>query len=182
MDLHEHTCSCREWEVIGKPCRHALAFIQTERNVDLDSFVHEYYSVWRFKVAYSGTIPTMTDKSQWPKVNLGFKLLPPKLKIGPGRKRKNRFKASHEPGARKLEKCQTCGEVGHHDPNCSVPKKKKAPSKRAAKPMIVSLDNISPGSITRRQISLLQGGQDNVLGPSTVSTTVKRLLVLSHEE
>jgi hypothetical protein len=57
-------------------------------------------------------------------VNLGFKLLPPKLKIGPGRKRKNRFKASHEPGARKLEKFQTCGEVGQHDPNCSVPKKK----------------------------------------------------------
>jgi len=48
----------------------------------LDSFVHDYYSVERFKIAYSGTIPTMTDKSQWPKVSLGFKLRPPKLKIG----------------------------------------------------------------------------------------------------
>jgi hypothetical protein len=124
VDLHEHTCSCRAWEVTGKPCRHALAFLQTERNVDLDSFVHEYYSVERFKIAYSGTIPTITDKSQWPKLNLGFKLLPPKLKIGPGRKRKNRFKASHEPGARKLDKCKTCDEVGQHDPNCGVPKKK----------------------------------------------------------
>jgi len=87
-------------------------------------FVHDYYSVERFKIAYSGTIPTMTDKSQWPKVSLGFKLRPPKLKIGPGRKRKNRFKASHEPGARKLEKSEICGEVGQHDPSCSVPKKR----------------------------------------------------------
>ena len=124
VDLHEHTCTCRAWEITGKPCRHALAFIQTERNIDLDSFVHDYYSVERFKIAYSGTIPTMTDKSQWPKVSLGFKLRPPKLKIGPGRKRKNRFKASHEPGARKLEKCEICGEVGQHDPSCSVPKKR----------------------------------------------------------
>ncbi|XP_034580832.1 uncharacterized protein [Setaria viridis] len=112
VDLHEHTCSCRAWEVTGKPCCHALTFIQAGRNVDLGSFVHEYYSVARFKVAYSGTIPTMTDKSQWPNVNMGFKLLPPKLKIGPGRKRKNRFKSSDELGARKLDKCETCGEVG----------------------------------------------------------------------
>lgn len=45
----------------------------------------------------------MNNKAQWPKANLGFKLLPPKLKIQPGRKRKNMIKASHELGARKLE-------------------------------------------------------------------------------
>lgn len=56
VDLHAQICSCREWEVTGKPCHHALAFIQTERNIDLDSCVHEYYSVERFKVAYSGTM------------------------------------------------------------------------------------------------------------------------------
>jgi hypothetical protein len=100
-------------------------FVGDEQFYAALGFVHEYYSVERFKIAYSGTIPTITDKSQWPKLNLGFKLLPPKLKIGPGRKRKNRFKASHEPGARKLDKCKTCGEVGQHDPNCGVPKKRQ---------------------------------------------------------
>jgi hypothetical protein len=25
VDLQNHKCSCREWQVTGKPCRHALA-------------------------------------------------------------------------------------------------------------------------------------------------------------
>lgn len=64
----------------GKPCPHALAFIQMFPDVDMATFVHEYYSVERFRAAYNGSIPHMTDKSQWPQVDLGFKLLPPPLK------------------------------------------------------------------------------------------------------
>ena len=26
VDLHNHKCSCREWQVTGKPCKHALAY------------------------------------------------------------------------------------------------------------------------------------------------------------
>ena len=90
----------------------------------MDSFVHDYYSVERFKIAYSGTIPTMTDKSQWPKVSLGFKLRPPKLKIGQEENKRTDSRQAMKPGARKLEKCEICGEVGQHDPSCSVPKKR----------------------------------------------------------
>lgn len=61
-------------------------------DVDMATYVHEYYSVDRFKAAYHGSIPHMTDKSQWPQVDMGFKLLPPPLKRGPGREKKNRFK------------------------------------------------------------------------------------------
>lgn len=52
----------------GKPCLHALAFIQMIPNVDMECYVHEYYIVERFRAAYSGTIPPMTDKSQWPQI------------------------------------------------------------------------------------------------------------------
>jgi hypothetical protein len=29
--LEEHKCTCREWQVSGRPCPHALAVITTER-------------------------------------------------------------------------------------------------------------------------------------------------------
>ncbi|RLN23352.1 uncharacterized protein C2845_PM07G02560 [Panicum miliaceum] len=62
--------------------------------------------------------------------------------------------------------------------------KAKAPSKpknKTVKPKTVPVVNISPGSITRRRISLLQGGQEYAQGSSTITNPVKRLLVLSHE-
>ncbi|RLM75609.1 uncharacterized protein C2845_PM15G21380 [Panicum miliaceum] len=60
----------------------------------------------------------------------------------------------------------------------------KAPSKpknKTVKPKTVPVVNISPGSITRRRISLLQGGQEYAQGSSTITNPVKRLLVLSQE-
>jgi len=40
-------CTCLEWQYTGKPCQHALALITTQQtmDVDLEEFVHEYYSV-----------------------------------------------------------------------------------------------------------------------------------------
>jgi hypothetical protein len=52
----------------------------------------------------------------------------------------------------------------------------------ATRPNTPPVDNISLGSIVRRRISLLTGGQEYVAGPSTSTTLVKRLFVLSHEE
>jgi hypothetical protein len=126
VDLNTHTCTCGEWDMTGKPCPHALAFIQICPGAEMASFVHEYYSVERFRTAYSASIPHVIDKSMWPELDMGFKLLPPPLRRAPGRQRKNRFKASHEPGARKQQRCNKCGEYGHRETdNCPMKEPKK---------------------------------------------------------
>lgn len=119
VDLNEHTCSCGEWQLTWKPCLHALAWITTETDADIESFVHEYYSVERFRAAYSGVVPPMPDKSQWPKVDPGFKLLAPRPKQGAG-KRKYTTKASQEPGASEQLQCEQCGEVEHREKGCTL--------------------------------------------------------------
>src|SRR5438105_4345461 len=44
INLKLKTCSCRVWQVTGKPCSHALAFIaKLSREVQMDEFVHEYF-------------------------------------------------------------------------------------------------------------------------------------------
>lgn len=62
VDLHNYKCSCRKWHVTGKPCNHALAWICANRGKIAD-YVHEYYSVQRFRAAYAGMVPPMTDRT-----------------------------------------------------------------------------------------------------------------------
>jgi hypothetical protein len=77
VDLKNNSCSCRQWQVTGKPCKHALAWILSNRGLKIDDYVHEYYSVARFRAAYEGRVEPMLDRSQWPEVNLGYKVWPP---------------------------------------------------------------------------------------------------------
>ena len=50
VDLKNAKCSCREWQVTGKPCTYALAWILSNRGLNIGDYVHEYYSVAKFRV------------------------------------------------------------------------------------------------------------------------------------
>uniref|UniRef100_A0A0A8ZXH5 Zinc finger PMZ-type domain-containing protein n=1 Tax=Arundo donax TaxID=35708 RepID=A0A0A8ZXH5_ARUDO len=49
VDLKAKTCSCRAWQITGKPCSYALAFLGKIRQIEIDDFVDDYYSVERFQ-------------------------------------------------------------------------------------------------------------------------------------
>lgn len=122
--MDEHVCTCREWQLSGKPCPHALSVITAERQPDMEKYVHVAYSVHKFQAAYAGLIPVITDKSQWPKVKKGFKLEPPISKPrGLGRYRKSRMKSSLETGAKATRQvtCKACGELGHRSTSWRCP-------------------------------------------------------------
>jgi hypothetical protein len=93
-----HEFTYLEWQHMGKPFSHALAFInvlQSRNFVNMEEYVHEYYSVGRFMAAYEGVIEPLTDKNQWPHVDTGFVLRPPipkGKKKGAGRTRKQSIK------------------------------------------------------------------------------------------
>jgi hypothetical protein len=63
-------------------------------------YLHEYYSVAKFKAAYATPIQLLTDQSQWPKVENEFSLCPPLTKRKAGWPRVSRFKAWFEKGGR----------------------------------------------------------------------------------
>ena len=119
VNLELKTCSCRAWQVSGKPCRHALAFIaKLSREVHMDDYVHEYFSVAKFKKTSSGVFNPMTSKQFWPRVDPGYKIKKPILRRKPGRPRKSRIKASDEPGSTKQKRCPECHELGHTAKKC----------------------------------------------------------------
>jgi hypothetical protein len=80
VNTFAHECTCLQWQHTGKPCDHALAFInalQARNFVNMEDFVHEYYSFSRFRASYEGVIEPLTDKNQWPHVDTGFVLRGP---------------------------------------------------------------------------------------------------------
>jgi hypothetical protein len=119
VNLGEKTCSCRAWQVCGKPCSHALAVIaKVSGEVNMEDFVHDYFSIKRFRKAYEGTFKPMTSQEQWLRVDLGYKLKKPKLRRKPGRPRVSRIKASDELDKKKKRKCSECNELGHTAKYC----------------------------------------------------------------
>ena len=147
VDLDNHECTCRGWQLTGLPCVHAIAFIGTRR-VLLEDFVHPYYSVQKFIAAYASAVPPMPDKEEWEKVDLGFKLLPPLCYRAAGRPRKRRIVGSEEGGtsSRGKRRCKRCGGFGHlqktyneivHDPDAPPPGPPKR--RRTYKPKVVEI-------------------------------------------
>ncbi|CAO2043102.1 unnamed protein product [Urochloa humidicola] len=139
--LNEHSCTCREWQVTGKPCPHALAVITSDRQPDMEKYVDMAYSVQSFRAAYDAGWPNITDRNQWPDVEKGFKLHPPiGKKRGVGRQRKNRIPSCLERSgkATRQVKCDNCGERGHRKGSwkCSLTgtKKRKRTKKSKSKP------------------------------------------------
>ena len=122
VDLQGHSCSCREWQIIGKPRKHALAWILSNRGIKIADFVHEYYSVQRFRAAYASRVEPLPDRSQWPQVDLGFKVLPPLLGRAAGRPRVVRIRGCLEKNATKKKvRCKRCGDFGHFSKTCKQP-------------------------------------------------------------
>ena len=64
VDLEARTCSCRKWQITGLPCIHALFFITSLSGPagNIQQYVHEYYSVARFKTTYAHTLPALEGK------------------------------------------------------------------------------------------------------------------------
>jgi len=119
VNLNERTCSCRQWQVSGIPCKHALAFITSLSNTPLENHVDYYYSIEKIKSAYAQLIPAMDDKRQWPPSSHGFFMHPPQLKATASRPKTERHKGCTEKKRKgRSHKCPICQDFGHHWHSC----------------------------------------------------------------
>ena len=67
----------------------------------IDDFVDDFYSVTRFKAAYMDRIEPLPDRTQWPVVELGFKVFSQFLGRGVGRPKVQRYISCLEKNASK---------------------------------------------------------------------------------
>ncbi|XP_022848165.1 uncharacterized protein LOC111370605 [Olea europaea var. sylvestris] len=126
VDLHERTCACREWELTGIPCMHAVAVIRDCRN-DPEDYVHNCYTIESYMRCYNSIMHPINGMHLWPQLDM-LDITPPSWVIPrKGKRQINRRKGADEDvivhsqeknylrrkGRLKMT-CSVCGEQGHN--------------------------------------------------------------------
>ncbi|KAL4311321.1 hypothetical protein GQ457_01G024400 [Hibiscus cannabinus] len=123
VDLVQHTCSCRRWDLNRIPCIHAISTIQ-ETNRKPDDYVNECYHKSTQIAIYSNIVSPVKGPEQWTPVTEMEPILPPAIRRPPGRPTKKRRKEADEVNNPKLSKrgqqsnCSKCGMSGHNKRTC----------------------------------------------------------------
>ena len=115
VNLSTRECTCRQWQIRGKPCIHALHLMTVIGGADgeVDQYCSEYFSVAKFMASYADNVPALLGKDQWNIVDPGFKLHAPVITRPPGRPRNQRIRAGEEGRLPKKRACKKCGVLGH---------------------------------------------------------------------
>ncbi|WVY93030.1 hypothetical protein V8G54_032118 [Vigna mungo] len=89
VDLSNKSCSCYSWDLIGIPCRHAIAAINYKVQ-NHEDYVHVYYKKPAYVTCYALEIVRINGQQMWPTSENTPLLLPPIYKTPPGRPKKLR--------------------------------------------------------------------------------------------
>ncbi|XP_060668520.1 uncharacterized protein LOC125419637 [Ziziphus jujuba] len=110
VNLENKTCSCKEFDIDGFPCVHAIAACK-HQHISPYFLCSVHYSVDSLRDAYSETIYPL--KSQWhaPDDVINQVVLPPQIGKQSGRPRKKRIQSQGE--ERHQYRCGRCKQVGH---------------------------------------------------------------------
>ncbi|XP_019159876.1 PREDICTED: uncharacterized protein LOC109156475 [Ipomoea nil] len=125
VDLSQHHCSCKIWDLTGVPCSHAVACIRIKGEKPED-YIHNCYTVESYLRSYAPAIMPIRSSEQWHKTGLPPPL-PPKYKKQPGRPKKRRKITPNEIVENKtkylkkvgeVKRCRVCGQRGHNKTTC----------------------------------------------------------------
>ncbi|KAJ9542806.1 hypothetical protein OSB04_029312 [Centaurea solstitialis] len=133
------TCTCRMWQLSGIPCLHAVAAI-CFINKHPQDYVPDWFRKVKYQDTYASHILVVQGINQWPPNELN-KPLPPKPRTMPGRPKKKRKRAIHEPTPHvgRVSKvgtiitCHNCGGEGHNKNGCKEAKNKGAVVEKPSK-------------------------------------------------
>ncbi|XP_057523892.1 uncharacterized protein LOC130803708 [Amaranthus tricolor] len=174
-NLANRTCHCGSWDLIGIPCKHAVACIVL-RKLDAKDFVHEAYLVETYRKTYSLKFYGMPGHKMWPTTTLAKPLPPPYRKM-PGRpnKRKRKKEVGEGKGGKKAacaikefkqRRCGNCGEVGHYKKGCKN-QPKPPPTKTKSKGGRPKMGSSSTQQSTANDVPSSSGQQQTQLNAST---------------
>ncbi|XP_058211586.1 uncharacterized protein LOC131323758 [Rhododendron vialii] len=127
VDLKETTCRCRQWDLIGIPCKHACAAIGLNKQ-KVEEHVHPCYSRDTYLGVYQHMIQPIPGKHDWVKSN-NEEVLPPFMRRPSGKPKKVRRKAAEEAEdtraglsrAGRYMPCSKCLQKGHNLRSCKNP-------------------------------------------------------------
>lgn len=129
VDLKNHRCACRKWQLTGIPCFHACACIFFQKESPLQ-YMHECYNrAWYLRV-YSHVLEPLNGEEFWEETH-ETPIFPPKFRVAPGRPKKKRNTSNDVVQTRKNDptmlkragtslQCTWCKEWGHNTRTCET--------------------------------------------------------------
>ncbi|KAK4386084.1 hypothetical protein Sango_2479000 [Sesamum angolense] len=135
VNLQQHTCTCRKWDLTGIPCNHGMSAICSQ-SLEPQDFVNPCYSVETFLEVYKHAILPVNGPQLWTKTGL-IPPLPPNFGRRSGRPSRAR-RVEHDEPVNKGKKrqrgqkkqpirlkrqpyqvmCHYCGGTGHNQKGC----------------------------------------------------------------
>ncbi|XP_050238220.1 uncharacterized protein LOC126687706 [Mercurialis annua] len=160
IDLAQHTCSCRSWQLKGIPCAHACcAMARLKKNPD--HYVSHWYSKETYLKSYAKFIQPVRGRKLWPQLNYPT-ILPPVIAKKPGRPKKNRRKDKDEPQKPtfgKLSKkgvgmtCTLCKGQGHNKKSCNLRSRGSAQASVNVAPPSGAVSSTAPPRTTAPELT-----------------------------
>ncbi|KAI5428417.1 hypothetical protein KIW84_033414 [Lathyrus oleraceus] len=153
VDTSKKTCTSNFWELVGIPCRHAVAALGF-RNQSLEDFVDDYYSKDTCEKCYGYNVSHINGQDMWLKVDME-KILPPSYKRVPRQSKKLRRREPDE-DPNKVRTQTSYGVHGYNARSCTSQVVDPEAKKRKFEMLAANL--AAPFTTTQAQPNLVING------------------------
>jgi len=118
VKLDEGTCTRGRWHINGIPYTHACAaiYMYTHKH---EQYLDGNYMIAKYMQAYEPQVHAMPGPEEWSTADGCDEIMPPIVKVQPGRPRKERRRAPNEPT--NPYKISHSGVQGHNYNVCHIP-------------------------------------------------------------
>lgn len=124
VNIGTRSCSCRDWQLHGIPCSHAVAALLSCRK-DVYGFTEKYFTVESYRETYLPQLHPLPGRIEWKRA--GEHLVddddihvvrPPKFRRPPGRPEKKRGCVDDQSQEKHTVHCSRCNQTGHYKTTC----------------------------------------------------------------
>ncbi|XP_062082606.1 uncharacterized protein LOC133788945 [Humulus lupulus] len=127
VNIGTHSCSCRDWQLHGIPCSHAIAAIISSRK-DVYTFTEKCFTTASYRESYAEEIYPIPAKLKWRKTDEAAAdedddarvVRPPKFRRPPGRPEKKRICVEEPDREKHTVHCSRCNQTGHYKTTCKA--------------------------------------------------------------
>lgn len=124
VNIGTRCCSCRDWQLYGIPCSHAVAALISCRK-DVYAFTEKCFTLDSYRETYAVEIHPIPERIEWRKMSEDADddiqvVRPPKYRRPPGRPEKKRICIEDVNREKHVVHCSRCNQTGHYKTTCKA--------------------------------------------------------------